>query len=122
MTPRERLIAALEIGLEHTQTVLSRHDVDLGRTTHSNNVEAETLEYELKQIHDVIALVKQIAIGRWVSVEERLPEFDTDGHWHGITRDTEGDVHACLCLKGVPLSKTATHWLELDLPSGKGEA
>lgn len=62
------------------------------------------------------SILNQYAIGRWVPVEERLPEFDTDGHWHGITRDTDGDVHACLCLKGIPLSNTATHWLELDLP------
>lgn len=76
--------------------------------------------------HLVRLLKTHYAIGRWVSVEDRLPEFDDDGHWHGIVMDNDGDQHSCLCLAGIKLSDTITHWLELnlpikDMPSGKGK-
>lgn len=117
MKPREELIAALELGLEHTQTALSRHEVDLGRTTYSNKAEAETLEDELRQIQGVIELIKSLTIGRWVSVEERLPEFK-DRKWKGIFRRESVEYAGVFNFNEF---MSGDEWLELELPNGGAE-
>lgn len=60
------------------------------------------------------------AIGRWVSVEERLPVVDSSGKWAGYTKDLEGviafgyyDYHN-LCV-------FYSAWLELDMPKQPNE-
>lgn len=64
------------------------------------------------------AMLNQYAIGRWVSVEERLP--DRSGCylfvWEG------GEPQWIDYTHGLTDGETPTHWLELNMPSGKGEA
>lgn len=54
----ENIIDALEVGLEHTQAVLSEHDVSLGRTTLKNERWAETLEKDVEFFKTRIKLLK----------------------------------------------------------------
>lgn len=62
------------------------------------------------------------AIGRWVPVEERLPEFDEFGVWEGYARLNNGikSIEAGQWDEGL-LERT-THWLDMDMPSGNEEA
>ena len=64
------------------------------------------------------AMLNQYAIGRWVPVEERLP--DRSGCylfvWEG------GEPQWIDYTHGLTDGETPTHWLELNMPSGKGEA
>lgn len=59
------------------------------------------------------------AIGRWVPVSERLPELDGKGRFSGIIYTSDDRTAAGLfdweICKGI-----ITHWLDLDMPSGKG--
>lgn len=99
MNPRERLIENI-IDLVHARTGHA-YDEALG----------DLLEATLKTHY---------AIGRWVSVDERLPVVDNSGKWAGYTKDLEGviafgyyDYHN-LCV-------FYSEWLELDMPNEKGE-
>lgn len=58
--------------------------------------------------------LNKYAIGKWVPVSERLPEFD-DGQFMGWIRFNDGtlehDLHSDCMIK-----EYASHWLELDIP------
>lgn len=81
-------------------------------------------EQLFKDIRPIVAQACEIfSIGRWVPVSERLPEFGADGYWNGyIIQD--GGVECGLCSEVGFKSpdEGITHWLDLSLPSGKGEA
>ena len=47
-------IAALMLGIENTQELLIKHDIELGRTTRSNKLTAERLEREIEQMNKAI--------------------------------------------------------------------
>lgn len=77
------------------------------------------------------AMLNQYAIGRWVSVEERLPHVGFMGmvkhktFGKGLMRMTHDRVGSFFnekCSAGVSVKDEITHWLDLDLPSGKEEA
>ena len=97
MNPRERLIENI-IDLVHARTGHA-YDEALG----------DLLEATLKTHY---------AIGRWVPVEERLP--DRSGCylfvWEG------GEPQWIDYTHGLTDGETPTHWLELNMPSGKGES
>lgn len=59
----ENIVDALEAGLEHTQTVLSEHDVSLGRTTRKNQSWAETLEKDIALLRTRITFLNGKLIG-----------------------------------------------------------
>lgn len=68
------------------------------------------------------AMLDTYAIGRWVSVEERFPEDGTVV----ITKWGDGFISYYTFRKGEEWCVRATdsevtHWLDLSLPSGKGE-
>lgn len=85
----------------------------------------------------IVQHTDQLAIGRWVSVEERLPEEQGFFRiqWSDGLDDPELN-HSWFCI-GNPDARTEerkqsmftsmrqganiTHWLELDLPNEKGE-
>lgn len=105
MNPRERLIENI-IDIVHA----TRHTPDDEKLAHLVKLLLATLK-------------THYAIGRWVPVSERLPEFkgNPPQHWKGLV--TSNDKR--------PLWVTwytdddceeITHWLDLSLPSGKGEA
>lgn len=50
---------ALETGLENTEELLIKHDIELGRTTRSNRSTAEILEKEILSIKSVIEKLKK---------------------------------------------------------------
>lgn len=56
----------------------------------------------------------QLAIGRWVSVEERLPEFRAN-YWCGYMVD-DGRIEYDIRSEATFKSGDITHWLELDIP------
>lgn len=72
---------------------------------------------------DITKTLKPYAIGRWVPVEERLPEFkgNPHQHWKGLVMPTNKRP---LWITWYPDDdcEEITHWLDLDLPSGKGKA
>lgn len=60
------------------------------------------------------AMLNQYAIGRWVPVEERLPELK-GFYWSGYMIEdgiTKHGIRSKSCFKIGDI----THWLELDLP------
>lgn len=59
-------------------------------------------------------MLKYYAIGKWVPIEERLPEFD-DGKFMGWVRFSDGTIQNDVELDCV-IQEYASHWLELDLP------
>ena len=67
---------------------------------------------------DMFALmaVNRMAIGRWVSVEERLPEFK-GGYWSGYMVD-DGRTDYGIRSEAWFYTGNTTHWLELDMPEG----
>jgi hypothetical protein len=131
-TLRKQLAEALEIGLEHTQTALSLHEANLGRTTNKNRREAKLLDDEIKQIREALKILGSLSIGRWVSVEERLPEAQGTYRvrWSDDLEDIElnhsffalGNPHSrqpSRRLSAFTLSRQGaniTHWLDLSLP------
>lgn len=70
----------------------------------------------LNEIHNNLEAPNQIArryaIGKWVSVEERLPEFDENNIFIGSFRFIDGSI---VTDAFVDLNEV-THWLEMDLP------
>ena len=105
MIPRQKLERALEIGLEHTPAALSLHEANLRITTGKNKSGAELIQEALK-------LVKSLAIGRWVSVDERLPE-ESGCYlfaWEG------GEPQWIDYTHGLTDGETPTHWLDLSMP------
>lgn len=72
----------------------------------------------------IMAHTDTLAIGKWVSVDERLPEERAD--WEYITKWTDGEHRPSGYLNGQwDLSRfdaTVIEWLDLSLPeSGGGE-
>lgn len=65
------------------------------------------------------AILDEYAIGRWVSVEERMPSGFVDGRWKGCLKNEDsihfGVFHYKEFMPGY-------EWLDLSLPRGKGEA
>lgn len=64
-------------------------------------------------------LLKPYAIGRWVSVDERLPVVDGSGRWAGYTKDLEG-LEAFGLYDYHDLCVFYSAWLDLDLPEVEG--
>lgn len=68
-------------------------------------------------------ITEPFAIGRWVSVEERLPDNGARCVVRGHDNKLFCADHFC---NGIwdkyGYEPTVTHWLDLDLPSGKEEA
>ncbi len=50
---------ALEAGLENTQELLIRHDIELGRTTRGNRYTAERLESEIRSMQSALENLRQ---------------------------------------------------------------
>lgn len=65
-------------------------------------------------------VLKPYAIGRWVPVEERLPEFDDTGTWEGYAQLTNSILSVEAGQWDESLLEHATYWLELDLPEVEG--
>ena len=60
------------------------------------------------------AMLDTYAIGRWVSVEERLPEFKSH-YWSGYMIEDGVTKHGIRSKQNFKLGDI-THWLELDIP------
>lgn len=97
MNPREELSAKLS------------EEFGLGTVSTATRIERE--------------IIKPYAIGRWVPVEERLPE-------NGVRCVVKGHDDNLFCAdhfcNGIwdkyPHEPTVTHWLDLALPIGEKEA
>jgi hypothetical protein len=50
---------AILIGLENTQELLLEHDINFGRTTSKNRINAERLEGEIKQMQNALLAIKE---------------------------------------------------------------
>ena len=50
-------IHAIEAGLEYARQCLTDHDASLGRTTHKNRTWAETIEGDIRQMENALALL-----------------------------------------------------------------
>jgi hypothetical protein len=61
-------------------------------------------------------LFDEYAIGKWVPVSERLPEFGRSNMWSGTFKTDSGRVVTAQCHKDVFGTRYVTHWLELDIP------
>jgi len=57
-----RIYAALQVGRENTQSLLIKHDSDLGRTTRKHRYWAEVLEKDLEQFSALIAILEGLHI------------------------------------------------------------
>lgn len=84
-----------------------------------NTPDDEKLAHLVKLL--LATLKTHYAIGRWVSVEERLPVIDSSGKWAGYTKDL-GGVMAFGYYDYHDLCVFYSAWLELDLLSGKEDA
>ena len=94
MTPREKLIENI---------------IDIVHATHGTPND-EKMAHFVKLL--VASLKTHYAIGKWVPVSERLPEFD-DGRWAGCFKsetNTYFGVFTC------HVFQPGYHWLELDIP------
>ena len=69
---------------------------------------------DTESLHATIC--KKYAIGKWVPVSERLPEFGRSNMWSGTFKTDSGRVVTAQCHKDVFGTRYITHWLELDLP------
>lgn len=84
----------------------------------------DKLLHEFDQIVDVYhasrqetrATLDHYAIGRWISVEERLPEFNEDGDFQGFVWFKGESKPRCDCFHEGLFVGLITYWLELDLP------
>lgn len=56
--------------------------------------------------------LNKYAIGKWVPVSERLPEFD-DGRWAGCFKS---DTNTYFGVFTCHVFQPGYHWLELDIP------
>lgn len=54
------MIQALEAGLEYTQELLIKHDIELGRTTRSNKLVAEQMEKDIRKMKECIDKSKEL--------------------------------------------------------------
>jgi hypothetical protein len=63
--------------------------------------------------------LNKYAIGKWVPVSERLPEFGRSNIWTGTFKTHSGRVMTTQCHKDLFGTGYVTHWLELDLPEDK---
>ena len=63
---------------------------------------------------DITKTLKPYAIGRWVPVTERLPEFRAN-YWCGYMVD-DGRIEYDIRSEATFKSGDITHWLELDIP------
>lgn len=50
---------ALQIGIENTDELLTRHDCDYGRTTRKNRIEAERLESDIEKMRAAVSSLKK---------------------------------------------------------------
>ena len=62
---------------------------------------------------EVRELLEQYAIGQWVPVSGRLPEFDRNGRWAGCFRS---DTNTYFGVFTCHVFQPGYHWLELDIP------
>ena len=84
MTPREELIE----DIDHTVEAYGQSRQETRRT------------------------LNKYAIGKWVPVSERLPEFD-DGRWAGFLRNDDAVLFGRFHYKEM---MPEYEWLELDIP------
>lgn len=94
MTPRDKLI-------ENIVDIVYAHDGNMGNII-------KLIEATLKTHY---------AIGRWVPVSERLPEFNKHEEWEGCMRwhyDNEC-VFGQFCAQHFK-NGLYTHWLDLQMP------
>lgn len=54
------MIQALQAGLEYTQELLIKHDIELGRTTRSNKWVAEQMEKDIQKIKECLKKSKEL--------------------------------------------------------------
>ena len=57
--------------------------------------------------------LNKYAIGKWVPVSERLPEFDENGRWAGCFKS---DTNTYFGVFTCHVFQPGYHWLELDIP------
>ena len=62
-------------------------------------------------------IYEKLAIGRWVPVTERLPEFRAN-YWSGYMIE-DGRIEYDIRSEATFKSGDITHWLELDIPEVK---
>ena len=60
-------------------------------------------------------MLKYYAIGKWVPVSERLPEFDCRDWWKGLVMPRNGKPVWVTWYEDDDADEI-THWLELDMP------
>jgi len=94
MTPREKLIENI---------------IDIVHGTHGTPND-EKMAHFVKLL--VATLKTHYAIGKWVPVSERLPEFD-DGRWAGFLRNDDAVFFGRFHYKEM---MPEYEWLELDIP------
>jgi len=77
---------------------------------------AEIISDDVRYYNKVL---EPFAVGKWVSVDERLPEFGRrSGVWNGYCRSENGGEFCGKHYRHV-FESYVTHWLDLDLPSDK---
>ena len=57
--------------------------------------------------------LNKYAIGKWVPVSERLPEFDRNGRWAGRF---QSETNTYFGVFSCHVFQPGYHWLELDVP------
>ena len=60
--------------------------------------------------------LNKYAIGKWVPVSERLPEFGRSNIWRGTINTNSVLAMNTQCHKDLFGTDYVTHWLELDIP------
>jgi len=58
-------------------------------------------------------MLNRYAVGKWVPVSERLPEFDRNGRWAGCF---QSDTNTYFGVFTCHVFQPGYHWLELDIP------
>lgn len=69
-------VNALQIGLEHAQSVRSDHDIALGRTTRKNNQTGQALDSDVKVIAAEVSKLRKL-LG-WDKEEKANADFSSD--------------------------------------------